>query len=478
MDPILKDLRLLMIVYTGFLWGCSHLRHVLFQSSAFDLGIFDQALYLIAQGSEPFCSLIGFHILGDHAALILYPLALFYKIIPSVEWLFLIQAGALVSGSGWVFILARQQNVSRSLAFIISGIYLFHPLVFNSNLFDFHPEVIAIPACFAALWAARSHQKYKLIYFIVSILILLSCKAVLSLTVLALGGYLMIRERAFYKGGILAITLGSVWFLITTQVVIPFFKGGEHAAISRYDYLGGSIPEIIMTLIQTPKFLLSSIASTDAVFYLLLLVLPFAPFLSFKALPELIPILPTLLLNLLSETSTQRDLIHHYSLPTLPFFMAMVIYTLTQRVEWFTSGNVQIFKLRIQVNKFIIIWSMLCFLILAKYSFLASYYSKSVSFLDPLHQSITIPESQASILTTNRIAPHLSQRSRIELVVPEHFGSRLFYDYILLNTQEESSWHISTEDVQVFTDQLQHADQYDLIYQNGSVYLFQKNTHA
>ena len=31
------------------LFGCSSLRHELFQSNAFDLGIFDQAVYLISQ---------------------------------------------------------------------------------------------------------------------------------------------------------------------------------------------------------------------------------------------------------------------------------------------------------------------------------------------------------------------------------------------------------------------------------------------
>lgn len=32
------------------LFGCSALRHELFPSNAYDLGIFDQAVYLISQG--------------------------------------------------------------------------------------------------------------------------------------------------------------------------------------------------------------------------------------------------------------------------------------------------------------------------------------------------------------------------------------------------------------------------------------------
>lgn len=81
------------------LFGCSSLRHELFQSTAFDLGIFDQVVYLISKGEPPISSFMGFHILGDHAALIFYPLALLYKIYRSIYWLFAVQAFALALGA-------------------------------------------------------------------------------------------------------------------------------------------------------------------------------------------------------------------------------------------------------------------------------------------------------------------------------------------------------------------------------------------
>ena len=98
------------------LFGCSSLRHALFQSNGFDLGLFDQAIYLISQGQEPIVSLAGFHFLGDHAAFILYPLALFYKIYPDVHWLFAVQAIALSLGALPTFHLARQAGLKESLS--------------------------------------------------------------------------------------------------------------------------------------------------------------------------------------------------------------------------------------------------------------------------------------------------------------------------------------------------------------------------
>ena len=86
------SLILLITTSAVVLLGCSSLRHALFQSNAFDLGLFNQAIYLINQGKKPFVSLAGFHFIGDHAALALYPLALLYKICHNVHWLFALQA--------------------------------------------------------------------------------------------------------------------------------------------------------------------------------------------------------------------------------------------------------------------------------------------------------------------------------------------------------------------------------------------------
>jgi len=53
--------------------GALGLRHYWFQTHGWDLGIFDQAIYLISRGWPAESSLLGFHILGDHGALVLYP---------------------------------------------------------------------------------------------------------------------------------------------------------------------------------------------------------------------------------------------------------------------------------------------------------------------------------------------------------------------------------------------------------------------
>jgi uncharacterized membrane protein len=155
------------------LFACSSLRHALIQSNGWDLGIFDQAVYLISRGLPPISSFLGFHIVGDHAALVFYPLALLYKIYPDVHWLLAVQAIALASGALPTWYLARLAGLRGEYAVTIAAVYLLYPVVFNSNLFDFHPDVFALPALLWAILAARLGQ---VLWFCFAITVVLACK--------------------------------------------------------------------------------------------------------------------------------------------------------------------------------------------------------------------------------------------------------------------------------------------------------------
>ena len=191
----MKITRLLWLIFaisSLLLFFCASLRHWLFQSNALDLGWFDQSLYLISQGKPPIVSFSDDHILGDHAAFIFYPLALFYVIYPHVYWLFLVQALALSIAIFPLWLLAKQAGLKDNLALSMVGFYLLYPLIFNVNLFDFHSEVIALPAIF---WAVLATRKNNFLQFIFAIILILSCKAVLSLTVAGMGVWLLLFEK-------------------------------------------------------------------------------------------------------------------------------------------------------------------------------------------------------------------------------------------------------------------------------------------
>ena len=63
-------------------------------------------------------------------------------------------------------------------------------------------------------------------WFCAAIVLVLSCKAVLSLTVAAMGLWLLCFDKK-RNCGLIALFLGVGWFLVATQAVIPYFNQGR-----------------------------------------------------------------------------------------------------------------------------------------------------------------------------------------------------------------------------------------------------------
>ncbi|WP_392531730.1 DUF2079 domain-containing protein [Nostoc sp. C117] len=449
-------------VSTLILLACSSLRHELFQSTACDLAIFDQAIYLISQGQTPISSLIGFHILGDHAAWVFYPLALLYKIYPSVYWLFAIQAAALALGALPSWHLARQAGLKENQAVAIAFVYLLYPLVFNVNLFDFHPEVIAIPLLLTAVLAAQLGQVG---WFCLNIFLVLGCKAVLSLTVAAMGVWLLLFEKRRLCGAI-ALFSGVAWFFIATQVIIPYFRGAEAGAevgaVARYSYLGNSVLSIAKNIVFHPGLMLEKVFSLDNLGYLVLLLAPVIWGLSLQGMKPLVGALPCLALNILADYQPQKDLIYQYSLPALPFLVLAVISSLAAGRGWLHN------------KRAIILWSLVAFLSLAKFTYFGGRYLRYIDTLQATKEAIAQVQTLGSVYTTAQIAPHLSHRQVITLTSADFPTANLnTFDYILLNLRHPGLPNNQKFPVNLI-EQLKNNQKFNLKYQRDDVYLFIK----
>ena len=462
----------MIVVATLILFAASSARHALFHSTAFDLAIFDQAIYLISQNQTPFSSLMAINILGDHAAFIFYPLALLYKIYPDVHWLLFVQAISLALGAWPSWSLARQAGLNEQKSIAVAAVYLLYPAVFNVNLFDFHPEVIALPALLAAILAARLN---KTLWFCAAIVLVLSCKAVLSLTVAAMGLWLLCFDKK-RNCGLIALFLGAGWFLVATQAVIPYFnQGREHAGIGRYQYLGNSVFEIVINLIVKPNLVLGRLFSLDTLEYLALLLLPVIWWLS-RQLTPLISAVPMLAMNILSDIPAQRDLIHQYSIPILPFLLVTVISSLAASNQ--QKGKTIFDRLPIPnypLPRVIVIWSLIAFLALAKYGYFWTIYLNGIDTLSATKEAISLVETKGSVLTSAQIAPHLAHRPVVKLTQADAPPANLAeFDYVLLNLRYPG-WMSDRAFVENLITQLKNNPQFQLKYQQDDIYLFTQN---
>ncbi len=460
---------------------CSSLRHYMFQSTGYDLGIYDQVSYLISQAEAPISSILGFHHLGNHGAWAVYPLGLLYKIYPSVYWLLIVQAIALSIGGWFTWGLARLIGLNEGLSVAMAAVYLLYPVVFNINLFDFHPEVMALPALLGAILAAKLRQ---IVWFCIAIIWVLGCKAVLSLTVLALGFWLLVFEKR-RSYGLIAIALGMGWFIIVTQWMIPQFSGREVEGVWRYSYLGTSVTEILKNLILKPHLVLGRLISASTIDYLVKLTLPVIFWLSPYALIAIIPALPTLMINSLSDIPFQRSLAYQYSLPVIPFLLLAVIYSIKSQ-QWMLSHFVRKISYKIQrignksailrsvpKVKYIIIWSLIVFLIYGKYGRFWMYI-QNLDTWAATREAIAQIQPQTSVLTDNRLAPHLTHRRNLQLLSQVSSESNLTeFEQIVLNLRHP--WPDTVDIGNQLFQKLSGDPQFSMVYQKEDVIIFNRN---
>ncbi len=456
-----RSLRGFVALYALILMAYSTAKHLLFQSTAMDLSYFDQSAYLISQGQVPVVSFWGYHFLGGHADWIVYALAGLYRIYPSVYWLLGVQAIALASGGLITWKLTRQANLDKSWANVLTAVYLLQPLVFNVNLFDFHPEVIAIPCLLAAVWAARAG---KLLGFTMATVITLGCRDSLALNIIVMGVWLLVFERR-RRAGAIALGLGLIWFYLATQWVIPNFRSGGVESIARYAEFGDSIPAILNSLVLRPQLLISRLATGDNFFYLTLLFIPWLWGLKLgRSLLPALPALPNLAMNLLTTYYPQKDLVHQYSLPMIPFLWLAALAAVASQTPGSTWFRTQ---------RTILIWSTLGFLCLAKYSYMGGKYLEHLDTWQASTSAIARIPPQASVLATAKLAPHLAHRSQLKIAIPEQSVPEQMVnsDYILLDRRHPGNAQ-KTQNLDAIITAAQADQARKLITQQDDIYLF------
>ncbi|MEI6617214.1 MAG: DUF2079 domain-containing protein [Cyanobium sp. ELA507] len=384
-----------LAVASGF-WGLAALRHALLQSNSFDLGLFDQWVWLISRGLAPVSTQSGdLHLLTDHGAWLLYGLAPLYRLVPSVQWLFALQAFSLAFTAVPLWILARDEGLPAKLRWTACGLWWLQPVVFNTNLFDFHPEVLAMPLLAALAIAARRNRPW---IWTALVLVILGCRDGLALVTLGMALEQLLRRR--WRLAVLGSVLSLGWLLLLNGWLYPLLTArypGVNAGASRYSYLGNSIGEIALQLIQQPQRVVMHVDWGGAVVYLLLLALPLLPFWRRASLPTLLAGVPLILVNILSESGAQRSLVHHYSLPLAVIGVVAAIDGLASRssprMPW--RG---------------IAWAAACWAALAKPWFFSGPYLNRLPLIPDSRSALERVLPGDAVATTSYLAPHLSGR--------------------------------------------------------------------
>lgn len=294
-------------------------RHLTWNSTAFDLAVFDQVYWNATQGrlfestlDRGACGPSSF--LGGHLSLL--PLALLpvYAAVPRAETLLVLQALAIGLGAWPLYVLARERlrPGAERLAVVLSYL-LIAPLGWMA-LFDFHEIPFAIPFLgWALVFVARGQPWRAVLVLVASFLV----KEELPLVALGFAALLLLQRR-WLPG--LALGAASVtWFVVAVKVVIPAFAGGDYRYTSFYAGLGDDEVEIVRTVLTDPGRTLGVLAEHGRM-KLRYVAAIFGPLLGLALAsgPYAVLALPSLAYTLLSDHTHQFSLQNHYAATLVP----------------------------------------------------------------------------------------------------------------------------------------------------------------
>lgn len=201
--------------------GLATLRnHWGFGTFGFDLGIFDQGVWLLSRFHEPFVTVMGLNLFGDHASFFLVLVAPLYWLMPSASVLLGLQTLALGMAAVPLFLIARHVLRNELVAVAGAAMYLLHPAVAWTNFENFHPDSFEVPILFLVLYAML---KRSWVPFLVGVVALLTIKEDVPLLTAGLGIYVaLFHDR---KIGLITLYLSLVWLFVAIGILFPALNG-------------------------------------------------------------------------------------------------------------------------------------------------------------------------------------------------------------------------------------------------------------
>ena len=279
-----------------------------FGEFGFDLGIYDQSIWLLSRFKVPFSTIRGVNYFGHHVNLITFLFVPAYALGAGPHFLLFMQTLALAAGAVPIYLLGRDLLAEPTAAVVIAVAYLLHPTVEWINWWNFHPDAFIItPLLCCWLFARRGRWGWFAFFAALA----LTCKedAALAVAVMGLLAAVLFRRRS----PLLVAAAGATWFWVATQVIIPHANGGIGAFYNdMFPTLGNSPSEIAKNAVVHPSRISAPISRTDRLVYYLHILAP-AAFVAVLALPVLLIAAPQTIINSLSTQGYTFNAHYHYS---------------------------------------------------------------------------------------------------------------------------------------------------------------------
>jgi len=401
-----KNLFIMVVSYTIALSAASIVKHWFFLSTAWDLGIFNQAFWSTVHGKffyytvEPW---LGENFFATHFSPILIFLVPFYAIHPYPESLLILHSIIIALGAIPLYHLAKEV-LGPSFAVKLSLAYLVNPLVVGANLFDFHVEAF-LPVTFFSLiyFLKKRNFKFYALFLFIS-LCTLEYAAFLTLLIIAYELFVNIGMKSKIKQlipySILTFVMSIFWLFLA------FYLRSALRVVETKEL--SILAPIISMLLSNPYEIIYQLTLNYPLKIQYVLVLSGGFFFSSFLSSYFLLSLPWLLVAFTLNYDPYYTMGFQYSLVVIPFFAVSSIYGLKRILSFIKLDRKKISSLVLISTLFLSIWA--CSLL---YS---SFPNFDIDYAENANRVISLIPENASVLTINTLHPHVSSRYKAWLL--------------------------------------------------------------
>jgi uncharacterized membrane protein len=300
---------LFVVLFVRQTWGL----HQDFGTYGFDVGIYDQGTWLLSRLHNPFVTVRGLNLFGEHASYILVLVAPLYRLWSDPRMLLLLQVVAMAVPAVVVYRLGTRHLGNPVMGLAVAVAYLAYPALQWVLTWQFHPETLAAAfLALAALDAAEQRPRRMAVWLGLALL----CREDVGLVVAGFGGMLMLTGQR--PVGRRVLVAGLVWWVLATFLFIPWANGRQTNLFElNYGITGVGPVALLRALPSMTGRALATALSNQGFSYLLLVLVPLLglPLLAPRAL---LPVAPALFLNLAAVPPEQHQIRYQYLATSAP----------------------------------------------------------------------------------------------------------------------------------------------------------------
>lgn len=388
-------------------------RHLAFESSDFDFGIFAQMYESMARDLSQTTTLERGAELSHfavHFSPVYYLLLPGYMIFRCPEYLLVMQSLIAYSGIIPLLLLCRRWKYSENITLLISIVFMFYPAITSPCFYDFHENVFLVPFLLYLLYFIEKNSTAGIA---VSVLLLLCVKEEVGLYIVIIGIYALLGKRCSKRNSIMMLIMGAAGFAAATSVVRIL---GDGIMSDRYAVFMNrgeeSLMNVVTNVIRNPAVFLNILLSEDKLLLVVQMLLPllFIPIMTGK-LSDWVLTAPFIIINLATDYYYQFSLDFQYVFGT----GVLLFFLFAKNTASLKSGR--------RMTAAAAIAAVICFAGFnpSKYNYIDKYLNDSKYDYAAAEEVLDAIPRDAVVIASNFISPHLSD-------VPKLYSFAMAYD--------------------------------------------------